>query len=88
MRIGLSPLLILALVSGCGKTTAPKTKVVVAVEEVPAVVMTAAQKKEPDVKFNKVIKSPDGFYEVQGKTKAGKIIEVEVSESGDVLKVE
>ena len=50
--------------------------------------MTAAQKKEPDVKFNKVLKAPEGFYEVQGKTKAGKIIEVEVSESGDVLKVE
>ena len=88
MRIVLSSVFVLVLVCGCGKPTAPKTKVEVPVEQVPAVVMTAAQKKEPDVKFNKVIKSPDGFYEVQGKTKSGKIIEVEVSESGDVLKVE
>jgi hypothetical protein len=78
----------LVLLAGCGKPTAPKTKVVLPMEQVPAVVMTAAQKKQPDVKFNKVIKSPDGFYEVQGKNKSGKIIEVEVSETGDVLKVE
>ena len=88
MRIVLLSVFVVALASGCGKATAPKTKVEVSLDQVPAVVMTAAQKKEPDVKFNKVIKSPDGFYEVQGKNKAGKIIEVEVSVAGDVLKVE
>lgn len=80
--------LVLGSVSGCGKAAAPKTKSAVPLDQVPAVVMKAAQKKEPDVKFNTVIKSAEGFYEVQGKTKAGKIIEVEVSETGDVLKVE
>jgi hypothetical protein len=88
MRNVLSPLLVLAFISGCGKAAAPKTKVVVPVDQVPAVIMTAAHKKEPEVNFNKVIKSPDEFYEVQGKTKAGKIVELEVSESGEVLKVE
>jgi hypothetical protein len=50
--------------------------------------MKAAQKKEPEVTFNKVIHAPDGIYEVQGKTKAGKIVEVEVNEKGEVTKVE
>lgn len=47
--------------------------------------MKAAQAKKPDVIFNTVVKTADGVYEVQGKTKAGKIIEVEVSEAGEVL---
>jgi hypothetical protein len=88
MRYLLAVMLMLGLIAGCGKPSAPKTKSVVSVEETPVVVMAAAKKKEPGVKFDKVIKSPDGVYEVQGKTSAGKIIEVEVSESGDVLKVE
>jgi hypothetical protein len=81
-------LLLLCILAGCGKSEAPKTKTVVPTEQVPAVVMKAAQTKEPAVKFNKVIKTPDGIYEVQGKNQAGKIIEVEVSEAGEVLKVE
>jgi hypothetical protein len=81
-------LLLVGILSGCGKANAPKTKSVIPVEQVPSVVMKAAQKKEPEVSFNKVIKTPDGIYEVQGKTKAGKIVEVEVTESGEVMKVE
>ena len=57
-------------------------------DTVPAVVITAARKKEPDVTFNKVIKTPDGIYEVQGKNKAGKIVEVEANEKGEVLRFE
>jgi hypothetical protein len=76
------------LVSGCGPSPAAKTKTVIATEQVPPAVMKAAQTKEPQVKFTKVIKTPEGIYEVQGKNPAGKIIEVEVSEAGEVLKVE
>ena len=80
--------LLIVLLAGCGKSASPKTKSVVAMEEVPAVVMAAARKKEPEVTFNKVIKASEGFYEVQGKNKTGKIVEVEVNEKGEVLKVE
>ena len=80
--------LLAVLLAGCGKAAAPKTKVVVPLDQVPSVVMKAAQTKKPDVKFNTVVKTADGIYEVQGKTKAGKIIEVEVSEAGEVLLVE
>jgi hypothetical protein len=88
MQRALSLILLLAIVSGCGKAAAPKTKSVIPIEQVPEVVMKAAQKKEPDVKFHTVIKTADGIYEVQGKKTSGKIIEVEVSENGGVVKVE
>lgn len=81
-------LLLLCILAGCGKSDAPKMKALIPTEQVPAVVMKAAQTKERGVKFNKVIKTPDGIYEVQGKNQAGKIIEVEVSEAGEVIKVE
>jgi hypothetical protein len=85
----LLPLLLSAmLLTACSKPVTTKTKTVMDVADVPRAVMTAAKKKEPHVKFDKVIKAPNGIYEVQGKNSAGKIIEVEVSESGDVLKVE
>ncbi|HVT28754.1 MAG TPA: hypothetical protein VHE81_12140, partial [Lacipirellulaceae bacterium] len=77
-----------ASVLGCGKTAVPKPKEVVPIAQIPPPVMAAAQKREPTVTFNKVIKAPDGIYEVQGKTKVGKIIEVEVNEQGKVVKVE
>jgi hypothetical protein len=88
MRNLISVTLFALLVAGCGKPAATKSKSVVSVEETPAVVMAAAKKKEPTVKFDKVIKAPEGIYEVQGKSPTGKIIEVEVKESGEVVKVE
>lgn len=88
MRYVLCLMLLVGILAGCGKGDAPKTKSVVPMEQVPAVVLKAAQKKEPEVTFSKVIKAPDGIYEVQGKTKAGKILEVEVNEKGEVTKVE
>ena len=88
MRYVLCLMLLSGVLSGCGKADAAKTKSVIPMEQVPAAVMKAAQKKEPEVIFNKVIHAPDGIYEVQGKTKAGKILEVEVNEKGEVTKVE
>ena len=81
-------ILSIMLIAGCSRNSSTKTRSVIPTEQVPTVVMKAAQAKEPQVKFNKVIKTPDGIYEVQGKNGSGKIIEVEVSEAGKVLKVE
>ena len=81
-------LLLAVLLGGCGKAAAPKTKEVIPIEQVPTAVMNAAQTKKPDVKFHTVVKTADGIYEVQGKTKTGKIVEVEVSETGEILLVE
>ena len=81
-------MLLAVLLAGCGKAAAPKTKSVVPMAEVPPVVLNAAQAKKPGVKFSTMLKTVDGIYEVQGKTKAGKIVEVEASEAGKVLLVE
>ena len=81
-------LIVAIIAGGCSKPAPSKTKTVMNAADVPPGVLKAAETKEPQVKFNKVIKTPDGIYEVQGKNAKGKIVEVEVSEDGKVLKVE
>ena len=50
--------------------------------------MKAAKDKMPDIKFDSVLKTSKGLYEVRGKASNGKIREVEVNESGEVVAVE
>ena len=76
------------LVSGCAEELIEGKKSVVPLDQVPPIVMKAAQERLPDIKFDSVLKSSKGFYEVRGKAKDGKIREVEVSEKGEVLVVE
>ncbi len=63
----------------------------VPLEQVPAPVMEAARKTFPGATFSKAYKAriqgKDAF-EVQGKTKDGKVREVEVAADGTVLNVE
>jgi hypothetical protein len=91
MRTRLLLAALLGLALGCNQaappTGKPGGKQVVAMDSVPPVVLKAAQAERPEVNFDKVIKA-NGFYEVQGRNKAGKVIEVEVSEDGKVLQVE
>jgi len=75
------------LMLGCDGAKPKAGKRVVPTDSVPELVMKAAQARVPDVKFDTVIKA-DGFYEVRGKGADGKIVEVEVSEAGEVLQVE
>lgn len=79
---------LLLLFTGCGEELIEGKKTVIPLDEAPHVVMKAAQERLPDVKFDSVLKSSKGFYEVRGKTKNGKIQEVEVNEKGEVLVVE
>lgn len=81
-------LLLAVLACGCGEGLGEGKKEIVALDKVPSVVMKAAQDKLPDIKFDSVLKTTKGIYEVRGKAKGGKIREVEVSESGEVLLVE
>jgi len=57
-------------------------------DKVPPAIMKAAQDKLPDIKFDNVLKTSKGLYEVRGKAANGKIREVEVNESGEVVAVE
>lgn len=74
---------------GCGdeiERVAP-----VPMDQVPAPIMKAAREKLPDVAFTTALKGKirgKDAYELRGKTKQGKIREVEVSTSGEVLDVE
>jgi uncharacterized membrane protein YkoI len=83
------PLPLLILVIGCD--TQPKSDPIVPMEQVPAIVLETARKALPDHTFDTVYKMKiDGkeAYEVRGKDKKGKVREVEVSATGEVLAVE
>jgi hypothetical protein len=84
----ISYLALLALLSGCGEELIEGKKTVIPLDQCPPVVMKAAQDRLPEIKFDSVLKSSKGFYEVRGKAKNGKIQEVEVNEKGEVLVVE
>ena len=60
-------------------------------EQVPPKIMAVAQAQYPDIKFETVLKGTirgkEG-YEVRGKSKSGKIREVEIAADGTILDVE
>jgi hypothetical protein len=63
----------------------------VALEQVPEVVMKAAREKLPNVRFDSAWKAREHdqeVYEVRGKTSEGKVFEVEVTPDGKVVGVE
>ena len=81
--------ILMILATGC--ESEPKSDEIVALEQVPANVMDAARKQLPGITFDTVYKMKiDGknAYEVRGKDKRGKVREVEVSASGEILGVE
>jgi hypothetical protein len=71
---------------GCGQPAVTQIKANVPIDQVPAVVLKTAHAKDPTVRFNDAIKRADGIYEVQGKNGKGKLIRVEVKESGEFVK--
>jgi hypothetical protein len=84
-------LLLVVLVAGCSKSeTAQKNSV--PLDKVPATAMDAATKaakeKFPDLRFESAWKKPSGVYEIVGKTKTGKVHDVEVTEAGEITEVE
>ena len=69
----------------------PKSDDIVPIEQVPANVMEVARKQLPGYTFDTVYKMKvDGkdAYEVRGKDKRGKVREVEVSATGEVIAIE
>ena len=80
--------LLAVVVCGCGESLGEGKKEIVAMDKVPPAVMKAAKDKLPDIKFDSVLKTSKGLYEVRGKSSNGKIREVEVNEAGEVVAVE
>jgi hypothetical protein len=74
-----------------GCESQPPSDDLVPIEQVPPKVMEVARKQLPGFTFDTVYKMKvDGkdAYEVRGKDKRGKVREVEVSATGEVLAVE
>lgn len=79
----------LMLLLGC--ESEPTSDQIVPIEDVPQKVMDVARHELPGYTFNTVYKMKiDGkeAYEVRGKDKKGKVREVEVSATGEVLAIE
>jgi hypothetical protein len=89
-------LLLLALVVGGGVVAlaigyaaySESKAVVVPLDEVPEPFVKKAKETLPEVKFDHARKLPNGNYEIRGKMKNGKVREVELNPSGEVVEIE
>ena len=70
---------------GCGSGAKDQP---IPLDQVPAEYQQTAKAKLPDVKFEQAIKRSDGTYEVRGRDKAGRVRDVELSASGEVITIE
>jgi uncharacterized membrane protein YkoI len=89
MKRAFPGVLLMFVVAGC--ESGPKSDDIVPIEQVPANVMEVARKQLPGYTFDTVYKMKiDGkdAYEVRGKDKRGKVREVEVSATGEVIAIE
>jgi len=81
----------LLTIAGCGRSVAKKEEQV-PLDKVPEAAMKAAEKaireKFPDVKFHSATRRSNGVYEITGKSKTGKIHDVEVTATGEITEVE
>jgi len=79
---------VLLFAAGCGSAgEGPKTPV--KLEDVPAPAMKTAKEKAPEVvNFHEAYRKKDGVLEIRGKTKSGKVIEVEVKDDGTFVDIE
>jgi len=81
--------LLIVAIAGC--ESEPKSDDLVPIDQVPANVMDVARKQLPGFTFDTAYKMKiDGkdAYEVRGKDKRGKVREVEVSVTGEVIAIE
>jgi uncharacterized membrane protein YkoI len=84
-------LVMLAVLIGCGHKGKQSDKPIT-IEQVPEAAMKAAQaaakKAYPDLKFETATLRGENVYEITGKTKNGKVHDVEVTATGEILEVE
>jgi hypothetical protein len=62
--------------------------VMVSLNEVPEPLVKKAEATLPEVKFDHARKLSNGNYEIRGKAKNGKVREVELNSTGDVVEIE
>ena len=72
-----------------GRSGADESKAsVLPLSDVPASFVKSATKKLPDVQFDHAKKLPNGNFEIRGRGKNGKVREVEINSSGEVVEIE
>lgn len=89
-RIQSAVFVMLTLCSGCGEGK-PDGDEVVPIASIPANLMEIAKKELPGINFTEAFKMKvDGkdAFEIRGKDKRGKVREIELSLSGEVLEIE
>jgi len=83
--------LVLLLIAGCSSGT-KKGEQPVPLDKVPEAAMKAAEAAArehfPELKFHSATLRKNGVYEITGKLKNGKIHDVEVTATGEVVEVE
>jgi hypothetical protein len=73
--------------AGCGGP-AIEPKQAVTLDSVPEPVMKVARQKLPGVKFDRAWRKANGEYEVAGKSKTGKVYEIDIAPDGTVTEIE
>jgi hypothetical protein len=71
---------------GCGEGSGKAVSV--PLDQVPEALLKTAKQTLPEVKFDHARKLPNGNYEIRGKAANGKVREVELSPSGEVVEIE
>jgi len=79
--------LIVLILAGCG-SIGEGPKVQIKMEEIPEAAMKTAKLKLPGMLFTEAFLKKDGTYEIRGKTKTGKVREVEVKADGTFVDLE
>jgi hypothetical protein len=80
-------LVTLTLLAGCSNVVSER-KQPIAMDKIPPEIIKIAQDKYPDVVFETAfteVEQGQDVYEIKGKAKSGKIIEVEVTKDGKLL---
>ncbi|MES1213628.1 MAG: hypothetical protein ABUL64_03495 [Singulisphaera sp.] len=81
----------LLVLAGCGHKGKQSDKPVT-LDQVPPAAMKAAEaaakKAFPDLKFETATLRGESLYEITGRTKNGKVHDVEVTATGEILEVE
>ena len=80
-------LVTLLIVFGCAESKIEK-KEPISLNQVPANILKVAKEKLPDVKFERAMKKPNGDIEVIGKSRNGKIREIDIKPDGTVTEIE
>ena len=77
--------IVLCFIVGCAGGTKDE---LISLDKLPEGHLNTAQEKLPEVKFDTALKRGDGTYEVRGKDPKGKVRDVEMSATGEVLEIE